>query len=119
MKQQSIATSSSEVVQAVCQRLAQHKPPTITQTKDLLEQIAIAELEIEFLRSALVESAETLEATLLALARQAQDGQGLQKNNGHSQHAVRTELYDLLITRAWERNNQAQGESLTEKMVGA
>ena len=72
MKQRNVARNSSEVVQAVCQRLTQHKPPTIVQTKDLLEQIAIAEVEIGLLRSALVEASATLEVALLALSRQKQ-----------------------------------------------
>jgi hypothetical protein len=119
MKQQSVATSSSEVVQAVCQRLAQQQAPTIGQTQDLLEQLAIAEIEIELLRSALAESSATLESALLALARQSQDDKQMPKQNGQLQPAMLNELYDLLITRAWERNHPAQEESLEEQMVGA
>ncbi len=72
MKRTTIAPSSDGVLQAVCQRLKQQRPPTISQTKELLEQLAIAELEIGILRAALDDACTTLEEALMALARERQ-----------------------------------------------
>lgn len=104
-KMDRIAPDSSEVVQAVCQRLAVRQSPTIEQTEALLEQLAVAEVEIGLLRAALMDATEALTEILQTLARQ-QKARAVGHSQDLDQESVQQDtlaaLYDFLITRAWE-----------------
>lgn len=120
MKKQAVATNSDEVVRAVSQRLVRRKPPTLAQTEDLLEQLAIAEIEIGLLRAALFDASEALESALRALARQQQHAS--RPDDARAEHRPETlaAMYDFLLMRVWDREHEHQPESeLNEHGVGS
>lgn len=100
--------SSSSVVRGVCQRLATRKPPTLRQTEELLEQLAVAETEIGLLRAALLDATEALSGALQSLAREEHEravGGSPTVDSGKDQRRTLAAMYNFLLTRAWEHSH--------------
>lgn len=57
-----------DIAQVIHEQLKAHTVPTPAQIERLLEQMAMAEVEIALLRTALLDATQALEATLQALS---------------------------------------------------
>lgn len=119
MKQQDVATDGNAIVQAVCERLAQHKPPTLTQTRELLEQYAVAQTEIKLLCAALNDASEALEAALLAMARERKAQQLANPSVTEQRQEKLAFFYEVLLTRASNNDHAGLSDLVAERHVGA
>ncbi len=61
-----------DIAQVIHEQLKGHTIPTPAQIEGLLEQMAMAEVEIALLRTALLDATQALEATLQALSHTRQ-----------------------------------------------